>query len=44
MLSKIMSKESKCPYCESIFEDNDKLSSHIDKIHNNEDAIGTQGI
>ena len=39
-----MSQESKCPYCESIFEDNEQLSKHIDKIHNNEDAIGTQGL
>ena len=37
-----MSKGSKCPYCESVFEDNKQLSTHIDKIHNNEDAIGTQ--
>ena len=35
-----MSQESKCPYCSSIFENNELLSKHIDKIHNNEDAIG----
>ena len=35
-----MAQESKCPYCESVFEDNEALSSHIDKIHNNTDAIG----
>ncbi len=34
--------ESKCPYCGSIFENNEALSKHVDKIHNNEDAIGTQ--
>ncbi len=37
-----MSEGSKCPYCESVFEDNKQLSTHIDKIHNNEDALGTQ--
>jgi uncharacterized C2H2 Zn-finger protein len=35
-----MADESKCPYCESLFEDNEKLSKHIDQIHNNADAIG----
>lgn len=30
-----MSQGSKCPYCESIFEDKEKMSQHIDKIHNN---------
>ena len=40
----IMSEESKCPYCGSVFDNNESLSKHIDKIHNNEDAIGTQGI
>ncbi len=39
-----MPAESKCPYCASLFENNESLSKHIDKIHNNEDAIGTQGI
>jgi uncharacterized C2H2 Zn-finger protein len=39
-----MSQESKCPYCASLFKDNEELSKHIDKIHNNEDAIGTQGL
>jgi uncharacterized C2H2 Zn-finger protein len=39
-----MSQDSKCPYCGSLFDDNDELSKHIDKIHNNEDAIGTQGL
>ena len=39
-----MSEGSKCPYCESVFEDNKQLSTHIDKIHNNEDALGTQKI
>jgi len=34
--------ESKCPYCGSLFENNQLLSNHIDKIHNNEDALGTQ--
>ena len=34
--------QSKCPYCSSIFENNIQLSKHIDSIHNNEDAIGTQ--
>jgi uncharacterized C2H2 Zn-finger protein len=32
--------QSKCPYCESLFEDNEQLSKHIDRIHNNADAIG----
>ncbi|MGI0064313.1 MAG: hypothetical protein ACREAL_05515 [Nitrosopumilaceae archaeon] len=27
-----MSKVS-CPYCESIFESNEDLSKHIDRIH-----------
>ena len=36
--------ESKCPYCGSIFENNEVLSRHIDKIHNNEDALGTQNL
>jgi uncharacterized C2H2 Zn-finger protein len=27
-----MSKAS-CPYCESIFESNEELSKHIDRIH-----------
>ena len=39
-----MSQESKCPYCGSLFNGNEELSKHIDKIHNNEDAIGTQGL
>jgi uncharacterized C2H2 Zn-finger protein len=39
-----MSQGSKCPYCGSEFENNKLLSTHIDKIHNNEDAIGTQKI
>ena len=39
-----MTDKKSCPYCESIFEDNEQLSKHIDKIHNNEDAIGTQGL
>ena len=40
-----MSEGSKCPYCESVFEDNDALSKHIDRIHNNPDAVGdTQNI
>ena len=34
-----MAEESKCPYCESMFDDNEKLSKHIDQIHNNPDAI-----
>ncbi|WP_256438685.1 hypothetical protein [Nitrosopumilus sp. K4] len=25
--------EAKCPYCDSIFENNNDLSKHIDKIH-----------
>jgi uncharacterized C2H2 Zn-finger protein len=41
---KIMAQESKCPYCESLFDDNEQLSKHIDKIHNNSEAIGTQGL
>jgi len=32
--------QSKCPYCESLFDDNEQLSKHIDRIHNNADAIG----
>ena len=36
--------ESKYPYCGSIFENNEVLSKHIDKIHNNEDTIGTQNL
>ena len=28
-----MAEESKCPYCESVFENNEVLSKHIDKIH-----------
>jgi len=35
-----MAQESKCPYCESSFEDNEQLSTHIDRFHNNPDAIG----
>lgn len=35
---------AKCAYCGSEFKDNEELSKHIDKIHNNEDAIGTQGL
>lgn len=34
--------ESACPYCGSIFENNEVMSKHIDKIHNNEDAASTQ--
>ena len=26
--------KSKCPYCGSLFENNEALSKHIDKIHN----------
>lgn len=25
---------SKCPYCSSEFPDNEKMSKHIDRIHN----------
>jgi uncharacterized C2H2 Zn-finger protein len=29
-----MSKESvRCPYCESLFNNNEELSKHIDRIH-----------
>ncbi len=30
-----MSEDNKpaCPYCESVFESNDELSRHIDRIH-----------
>jgi len=39
----IMSEGSKCPYCGSVFESKKQLSTHIDKIHNNEDSLSTQG-
>ena len=30
----LMSKESvRCPYCESLFNNNEDLSKHIDRIH-----------
>ncbi len=29
----IMTDEIKCPYCESIFENKEDLSKHIDRIH-----------
>lgn len=30
----LMSKESiRCPYCESLFNNNEELSKHIDRIH-----------
>ena len=34
-----MTKESKCAYCGSIFENKEDLSKHIDRIH-----IGGGGI
>jgi len=29
-----MIQQSKCPYCNSLFENNKDLSKHIDRIHN----------
>jgi uncharacterized C2H2 Zn-finger protein len=29
-----MTQQSKCPYCNSLFENNGDLSKHIDRIHN----------
>ncbi len=29
----IMADKISCPYCESIFEDKEDLSKHIDRIH-----------
>ncbi|GEM_PF-264499 len=29
----IMTDEISCPYCESIFENKEELSKHIDRIH-----------
>jgi len=29
----IMADEISCPYCESIFENKEELSKHIDRIH-----------
>ena len=28
-----MAEKYPCPYCESIFEDKEDLSKHIDRIH-----------
>ena len=28
-----MSEKSSCPYCDSVFDDKDELSKHIDRIH-----------
>ena len=28
-----MTEKYSCPYCESIFENKDDLSKHIDRIH-----------
>jgi uncharacterized C2H2 Zn-finger protein len=28
-----MADEIKCPYCESVFENKEDLSKHIDQIH-----------
>ncbi len=28
-----MEPKTKCPYCDSEFDDKDELSRHIDKIH-----------
>lgn len=29
-----MTQQSKCPYCNSLFKNNEELSKHIDRIHN----------
>ena len=29
----MMSEKNSCPYCDSIFDDKDALSKHIDRIH-----------
>jgi len=34
-----MTQQSKCPYCSSIFQNNEELSRHIDKIHNAAEPI-----
>lgn len=34
MTKNSMDKERKCPYCDSIFENKNILSKHIDRIHN----------
>jgi len=31
--------QSKCPYCGSLFDNNEVLSKHIDKIHNAAEPI-----
>jgi len=28
-----MSQKSQCPYCSSLFENNNELSKHIDRVH-----------
>jgi len=30
----LMTDQSKCPYCNSLFKNNTELSKHIDRIHN----------
>jgi len=32
-LKTVSEKKPTCPYCESIFENNQDLSKHIDRIH-----------
>ena len=39
MTDKIMEREHKCAYCGSIFETSEKLSKHIDLIHNSAEGI-----
>jgi uncharacterized C2H2 Zn-finger protein len=34
-----MTQQSKCPYCSSLFENNEDLSKHIDRVHNAAEPI-----
>ena len=33
-----MTQESKCPYCNSLFKNNEEPSKHIDKKHNTQNS------